>query len=627
MSTKAKPLSPPFTTEHIVGSTWNFASWGWVIPLLLILTALAVPRLGESLWTDEQRTLWYTGAPPQYGPVPITESIARIADNVWQAPFYFTVLRVWGMFVGWSELTLRSLSLFLGLLTVSGLYRLTTRHFTREIAFYATFTFSAGAFWVNYLHEMRAYTLMVLLVVIMVSAYDRITLQPAPVTRFPLWSAYLLLTLSVTAQMYTHYFNLFPIAALGLFHLIFRWGKPRYWQTLTCFIVGGLLFFPWLQVFIAGALRSTEDDRRVRNMSLLTMSGNLLYMFANGGIALMIILLGVALREWRRAQFVWFILLASIGLVILTTRFFPALFEIRYLLFMWLPLSVLSGVALARLRRDGLPAALLLAIWLGAGLWHISDPAEQARIHRWPPPPLKELHAALVGRTLPDDVVMFHLPPLTPHGDDPGLIAHYTHGLDIVRGRTIPDNYATTDDHYRTLVLEAIEDADRVWVSFETDSRNWRIGGVESDILPPLGFTFCGEVERSEAVTLRLFAKQPDGEPLIFTEPESTIPVYLHGTPRVHNGTAEVGIVWQLPDDIVPNQHSIAVQIEDAADRVIAQADYGITANGWGCGYAQFDDLPTGDYQARLTVYRWQTGAALSAGSQPRPLIGTLRLH
>ena len=61
-------------------SKTDFQLWYGLPLVMLLLVMLTLPRLDETLWTDEQRTLWYSGAPPQYGPASVTETIGAVGQ-------------------------------------------------------------------------------------------------------------------------------------------------------------------------------------------------------------------------------------------------------------------------------------------------------------------------------------------------------------------------------------------------------------------------------------------------------------------------------------------------------------------------------------------------------------------
>ncbi len=99
--------------------------WLWLVPLLILLAALALPRLDQDgLWYDEIWSLRNAGG-AHYGPLSPAGIWEQVAFNdPHQAFGYPYLLAAWGSVAGWSEYAGRLLSLFAALLAVALTYRL-----------------------------------------------------------------------------------------------------------------------------------------------------------------------------------------------------------------------------------------------------------------------------------------------------------------------------------------------------------------------------------------------------------------------------------------------------------------------------------------------------------------------
>lgn len=597
--------------------------WAAVIPLLLVLTALAAPALGGAIWYDENRTLYYAGA-PAYGDITLLEAVSRIAANHWQAPAYFLLLRGWGGAAGWDVALLRLPSLLFGLLTVAGTYHLARRTFSPQVGFYAVFTLSISLFYVHYLHEMRTYTLIAALVVALVWAYAWVTHG-----RQPLVVGYALLTLCAAGLVYTHYYTVFPLAGLGIYHLIFRFRKPRYVPTLICFAVAALLFLPWARVLLGGLGLATDDLRSVRNMSLTGAASSVTYMFGNGNRALVILLALLALPARDAARrFVWLWLIASFAVTIAVTRFFPMLTETRYLMFMWMPLGVLVGLGIHRLQTLGISPVMVLAVWALLAARSFTSPAERDLVHPWYTPPLHILADELRGRVGDDDTVLFHLPPNIRQTYDQTTLDYYLDPVGVPFARFIADQYATTDADYARRVLDAVEEPDavRAWVTYETPVRHWRVGPVQETILPGVGFVPCGTVTENAHITMELFARPAaDADPLRFGVPGGgEVRVYMLDAPTVRDGVLEINVGWDVPETVNAGVYSLGLHVVGGDEGLVGQVDVGL-GGGFGCDYARVALPERGDYRVRAMVYEWQTGERLPArGDGERPVMAAV---
>lgn len=587
------------------------------IAVILLVAGVAFPFLNMPMWTDEMSTIRQIGAAPLYQPVTLGEMVASVArDDPWQAPGYYTLAYSWGHVVGWSPLALRLLSLFSGLIALSITFNLVKRHFSPRTGIYAILTMGMGAIFLNYLHDMRTYAILVLFITLMIWAYERVVRA----RHVRIWH-YAALSLTIAALLYLHYFAAFAIAGLGLYHIIFRFRKPRYWQTVVCFVIGGISFLPWAQVLINGLALSVDNPRRRLNMAPLEAIGNMLDLFANGNLALMLVLVLLALRvRTKAARFVWVWLIASTTFVLIASRFFPALYDIRYLLFLWPGLGVVAGLGIARLQRLGISPFILVGIWLVVFARQVNTNGPMYDIvgsnYR---PPFDNLGHQLEGRTLKTDVLMYHLPENAPNDTmHPELLNYYTASQELGRRVLIPDTTATTDLLYQQFVFEAIDGAPRVWLAYQKSRRNWRIGPVTEDYLPQKGFLYCGSLPDSgQRVHVELWAhprSTSSAESYVFQDAEGhTVSLYSLQTPTlVGDNDLFTNVLWQLSEPIPLSVYSFGLLLFNENNQVVAQLDHGLDINQ-GClaGDINVRSIPGGNYHLHLTVYNWQTGERL----------------
>ena len=144
-----------------------------------------------------------------------------------------------GRATGWSELAVRALPWFAGLLTLAWVYRLGRALFTARIALAATLLLSTSSSFspICTLHDsMRSQALY--------SdrpwAYWRVALCP----RTPGPGARAALMLGATGLLYTHHFGALLLPALALFHLFFVRKERRWWQPVILLGFATLLALP-----------------------------------------------------------------------------------------------------------------------------------------------------------------------------------------------------------------------------------------------------------------------------------------------------------------------------------------------------------------------------------------------
>lgn len=575
-----------------------------IVLLLLALTAIAAPYLDMALWTDEMATIRQVGAPPLFAPLSPGELVTILArDNPWQAPGYFVLLSAWGTIAGWEPLTLRLLSLFPGLIAVALVYSLARRHISAEVGVYAALATGMTAFYVNYLVDMRTYALTVALTGLALWSYERVIRRGRP-------HHYVALALTVAALFYTHYFAAFGCIGLGILHLLFGHDKPRYRSTLAAFIVGGLLFLPWAAALLDGLGRSEADARAQFNMSLGDLLTALLDESTNDNPALLLLLGVIALRV--RQRFVWLWLIATISALLIATRFFPALHDTRYVLFLFPALGVIIGMGVAELHRLGVSPLIVMVIW-GVLFWQNVNGDANPRGTTNYRPPFAALGDQMVGRGADDDRLLYILPERAPNDiNHPFLLAYYTAAIPLDERTLIADTAATTDAFYAQQIIEAVDDAPRLWLSYERSRRNWRFGPVSDQQLPQLGYVKCGDLTPSGArVHLELWAEDDaidERHPLVFQAEGGTVHVALDAAPT-SSGDVFIWAHWEHDDTLRPGQYSLAAFLLDDSGQVAAQIDQGL-AQAWGCT-AHDAPVAAGTYTLALTVYAWENGTRL----------------
>ncbi|MEO0561591.1 MAG: glycosyltransferase family 39 protein [Chloroflexota bacterium] len=590
--------------------------------VMLTLTAVAAPLLTEAIWTDEQRTLWYAGAAPQYGPDALTTSITRVADNRWQAPAYFLTMWGWGRLVGWSVFAMRSFSLLSGMLAIAGMYATGRGLFNRDVGLYAAFALGMAAFFVNFLHDMRGYTLFICVGILAMWAYNR-------AAHYGERWAYPLLIAALALLPYTHYFMGFLFAGLGLSHLILRWNKPRFWIVLACFVAAGLLFLPWAQVFIAGAALSADAGQRVDNMTVIEATWGVLRMFANGSYALMLVLLFMAATRrdgLPNRLHLWIVLLTGLALALGSTRVFRILNEVRYLIFLWIPLSLVAGLGILELRRVRYGPSVVLAVWAVGFGYGQTNLDFQRDIYAWATPAFDEATPVLNTNASPEDAFVYLMPSHEHVVELDAVLDHYLWDTPLSSNRLVHDTFAMTENAYAGFVLTATRDAPRVWLGYDPSARPWRAGPTEQTTLPDAGYADCGAAYESQALTLKLFSRQPT-DTTTFSDADAARASLVQLVPATLDRAAlSVALGWSLLPD-TPASYSVALHVTDADGVLVTQADYGIAPDGFGCAFNAFSasDWPTGAYTVSAFVYNWMTGERLEADTEGgRLLLGSI---
>jgi hypothetical protein len=602
----------------------------------LTLALLAVTWLGargldaDTITHDEWWSVYVAGGGP-YGPISLPEVVARIAgDDPWVTPGYFVLLSAWGAFAGWSDFAARAFSLFLGLLTLAMAYRLGRDMYSPLAGVGAALLMGFSAFYIDYLHEMRMYTLYVLCVLCGVWAYWRLAARP--LSRGQGWAA-ALFAISAVGLLYTHYFGFVPIAAVGIYHLLFAPKRDvrRWLLPIGLLALAGLAFLPWAGVTLQ-ITRTADNVSELRRAIALpdgAIAPNTLYLFSNGGVALFGLLALSAARVRRRAVLLAFVWAgAIIALAVGLNAWLGLINGVRYLLGAWPALALIGGVGLARLAADGLRPTYILFVWVASCLWAIFDPGA-ARA-------LSPLHTRL-----PWDVLAAHIRPYLDGGDTlvyllprPGSAesaekasGYYLHGLPGMTANLILLESPTlrpSDQSQFPARAAQIGRAGRLWVAydpFQADATDHR-APLDQALIDT--HVLCGTLADLPRLHLNLYAPLPDGENALTFGDRASLGVDLAllspipaafdlATPQ--DTTLDALIGTTLRGDVPPYTYSVALLLMDERDQVVRQGDYGLPFEPFACHYARIDlaGLPPGRYALRAAVYQWQTGQRLPA--------------
>ena len=232
------------------------------------LLAISLVGLLLRLWHLTSISLWHDEA---FSALLIKyswgEMIHRIGLDV-HPPLYYIALRIWSYIFGHSLFSLRGMSVFFGIATIIAVYYFVYSAFqNRKAALLAALLVAVNPFQIQYVTEARMYTMGAFFAVAaawsltvalrsQVEYYATTTnlvLKAQLQKRFR-W-AYILFIFCSAVMMYTHYYLLFTVAALGFYGFIFCIVKFRgYIKRYLWLIISGVailaLYLPWLKVFI-----------------------------------------------------------------------------------------------------------------------------------------------------------------------------------------------------------------------------------------------------------------------------------------------------------------------------------------------------------------------------------------
>ncbi len=592
--------------------------------LVVLLAAwLGIAGLNrDMLWWDELLSLSISGG-AQFGPRTLPQVWTHVVENdPFNAPAFYLVLNVWGGLVGWTAFADRALSLLLGLLAITLIYRLGADVESRRVGLLAALFTATSAFYSSYLHELRTYTLLTFFAVLVLVCYWRFS-RP----RFGhAWIYGAGLAVSVTVLLYTHYTGALLVAALGLYHVLFVAKNRRWWAALGLLALGGALFLPWVRILLDTVSSLGENsNRQALAMNTGETLAMLVYAFSNGTWLLALIpVAAVASRAGRSKRLALFGLIVTLLLALVLNLIVPFMGHIRYIMVI-LPLWALAAaLGFQVLLRWRMVALVIGAAWIATGVYfsfapQFNDALFQdvyLRVFR-PHLPLDDMAETLENNILPEDLVLLHSP--VNNWAVGGTFEYYMSRLPVDFTMLSWIDAASFETQVQALLDQP--DVTRVWLAVER-------GQPYGSRLPILTSTLdeeyvtCPKQYDFDELYLEEYAKAavcctPPADPLgeaVYRFGEQ-IGVVAVQPITVEAGVLSTIITWSAADAPL-NTYSVALHVENSAGEMVAQADYGLPILAFYCEESHIAlpaDLPVGEYTLRLMVYNWQTGERLSA--------------
>ena len=338
---------------------------GILIVIILAMSYVAVTGIGaDSIWHDEYRSIYYAGGMSDSPGSPL-DAIARASERqTGDGLLYPLLLAVWGRIAGFSVVAARYLSLLFGVLAIAWIYRLASDLHSPSAGLLAAIALGASAFFSVYLHEIGAYSLIVLEVVLLLWLYWLI-LHQGP-TRLSAFTFLLVLT----ATLYTSPLAIVSIAALGVYHLLLA-PRTKSWNLLIVLaIVAEVLFVPWLLTTNSATVKFVEHPAGYSAV------GDSFYLLQNigqafgNGIWLFWLLPFFSLR-WLRGhislKMLWLVGTSACAVMLAVYQVSDLLLHVRYMVHLLPIFALLFGIACALLGKSRRLIWTILLIWCAAG--------------------------------------------------------------------------------------------------------------------------------------------------------------------------------------------------------------------------------------------------------------------
>ena len=197
----------------------------------LIYTVFCMLNLRGSVWFDESYSAYL--ARGDFG------QIWHMTSLDVHPPFYYFLLKIWSVIFGYTDVSMRFMSVFFGALTIIFLFQLLKRWFGEKAAAVSTLFLSLSPMFIRYGQEMRMYTLVFLIVILATYALD-LALETKK-TKF-----YVLYAILISLGMWTHYFTAIAWIAHIVYYKITKRSKIFEKKMLLTYVGAVALFVPWM---------------------------------------------------------------------------------------------------------------------------------------------------------------------------------------------------------------------------------------------------------------------------------------------------------------------------------------------------------------------------------------------
>lgn len=201
---------------------------------IFTLVIALIQGIGQSMWFDEGYSIMLAQQP--------IGDMIRLTGIDAHPPGYYLYLKGWGTVFGWSELSLRLSSAFVGALAVGAMIAVLRRLFSPRIAVLAVPFLVIAPFMTRYDYEVRMYALVALIGVVA----TWVLLQATKTQSRYWWLMYMVL---VALGMYTLYMSLvfWVCHTLWLAYQSWRYHESIIRRQHWLYFLGAVaLFAPWI---------------------------------------------------------------------------------------------------------------------------------------------------------------------------------------------------------------------------------------------------------------------------------------------------------------------------------------------------------------------------------------------
>jgi hypothetical protein len=603
------------------------------VTVLLASYILGVQGLNaDVIWFDELTSIGHAGGlTGAFTPLDVIASVSQISPK--HAPLFFETLAIWGRVLGWHQVILRIVPLFFGVITVAWVYRIGKDVGGWRVGFWSAVVMGLNVFWVEYYHEIRMYSMQIMLIMMMIWHYYFLGQSNRPSR----WYHWLGLIFSATASLYTQPFSFFVHVAIGLYHVLFAPKKHRWLKITGAFVLVGLLYLPWLPTTYTGL--TTKFDTSTDPMLLQTAVQVFARLLSNGMPLLMLGLLVLAAMQLRQRThrrqmlFAWIMAVLIVALLLITNETIGLIpmRRARYFFVAWGMWSVVMGIGLAHIRYPLLALGLVVVYLVsGFALRDAEDYVDyQGTIYAVDYyPPMQDYVDALKGITQPHDFVVGFTDAnfVNSDGKHGKSTADYYTEIQLGTGGTfIPTHFSreTLEDD----IPEKLANHPYLLMTYNPQElpKNF---DVIMDVIQR-DYMSCDVLIDEVGLFVQRYVNRTIGcdhvyTPIVYDNGVTIVDYFVDYDPV--RATVEVVTGWMVDDERLLDKYNVSIQIVTADWQSVGQTDRHLYDDilKWYRAELPTDALPAGDYRVMVVVYDRETNEKVNGVDMTTNEAGTI---
>lgn len=587
-----------------------------VIVLLLTFALGSAGINADVIWYDELTSIGHAGGlTGENTPLDIIHSIIERSPK--HAPLFFELTAGWGAIVGWHHAALRILSLYFGLITIAWVYRIGKDVVNWRVGFWGALVLGTNVFWVEYYHEIRMYSLLIALVMMMFWHY----LHLISSHKRSHWYHWLGLVISASASLYTQPFSFFAHVAIGIYHLLFVAKNRRWFNISLTFILAGVLFSPWLPVTYLGI--DTKFDTGTTAMALHQAVEVFIRVFSNGLGWVLIIPLGIAIAQLRhkntlqQTKPIWLLTILMISLLLIVNEAIGLipLRRARYFFVSWGLLALVIGIGLAWFRQWWV-ALLIWIVFMTLGFSFRDAPDYQeyqgtvSAVNFYPP--MHDYIAALNGKMRPLDYVLGFTDSNFVNRDGKHGKSTSNYYMEVQLGHDgafIPSHFDA--DELEVDVPEKIDNNPYLLLTYNPldlpENFDIVLSMLQDDYVPCEIIVDTTELFVQRYV-IEQFGCERDYAPIVFDNGVTIVDKAV--TYDATTDTVRVLTGWEVANEQLLYEYNVSLQIVTGDWQNMGQTDRHLHDDllKWYVAELPTTDLPPDDYRVMVIVYHRDTG-------------------